>query len=48
VDYVLSGFGRKNEKSRKNIALAEAVIFAATHRLEEAMSKFNRNPASPD
>jgi hypothetical protein len=27
---------------------AEAVIFAATHRLEEAMLQFNRNPALPD
>ena len=50
VDYVLSRFKpfERKEVERMVALAAEAVIFAATHRLEEAMSQFNRNPALPD
>ena len=50
VQYVLKRF-RAEERAEveRMVALAaEAVIFAATHRLEEAMSQFNRSPALPD
>lgn len=50
ADYVLSRFqDNELESVERMVALAaEAVIFAATHRLEEAMSKYNRNPALPE
>ena len=50
ADYVLSRFEENElESVERMVALAaEAVIFAATHRLEEAMSKYNRNPALPE
>lgn len=50
ADYVLSRFRPEeaNEVERMVAFAAEAVIFAATHRLEEAMLQFNRNPALPD
>jgi PTH1 family peptidyl-tRNA hydrolase len=50
ADYVLSRFRPEEaDKVERMIALAaEAVIFAATHRFEEAMSQFNRNPALPN
>jgi PTH1 family peptidyl-tRNA hydrolase len=50
IDFVLTRF-RAEEKAEveRMVALAaEAVIFAATHRLERAMSQFNTNPALPD
>ena len=50
TDFVLSRF-TENEltTAERMVALAaEAVIFAANHRLDEAMSKFNSNPALPD
>jgi PTH1 family peptidyl-tRNA hydrolase len=50
VNYVLSRFrSEEREEVERMVALAaEAVIFAATHHLEEAMSQFNRNPALPE
>jgi PTH1 family peptidyl-tRNA hydrolase len=50
ADHVLSRFEPDEvETAERMVALAaEAVIFAATHRLEEAMLQFNRNPALPD
>jgi len=50
ADYVLTPFRPEEvEQAERMVALAaEAVIFAVTHRLEEAMSQFNRNPALPD
>jgi peptidyl-tRNA hydrolase, PTH1 family len=50
IDYVLGRFRSvEREEVERMVALAaEAVIFAATHCLEEAMSQFNRNPALPE
>ena len=50
AEYVLSRFRPEeaNEVERMVAFAAEAVIFAVTHRLEEAMLQFNRNPALPD
>jgi PTH1 family peptidyl-tRNA hydrolase len=50
ADHVLSRFlPEEVETAERMVALgAEAVIFAATHRLEEAMQQFNRNPALPN
>ena len=48
--YVLSRFRTEEaDQVKRMVALAaEGVIFAATHRLEEAMSGYNINPALPD
>ena len=50
ADYVLSRFRSEEvDQVKRMVALAaEAVIFAATHRLEEAMQQFNINPALPN
>ncbi|MEW5797172.1 MAG: aminoacyl-tRNA hydrolase [Candidatus Zixiibacteriota bacterium] len=50
ADYVLSRFlPEEMEAVERMVALAaEAVIFGATHRFEEAMSKYNINPALPN
>ena len=50
VDFVLGQFdpGDRETVDAMITAAAEAVRFAITHRLEEAMSKYNRNPALPD
>ncbi len=46
VDFVLGNFSKTEEKiAEKMIEIAaEAVIFAAGHRFEETMSKYNYNP----
>jgi len=46
VDFVLGKFTKSEGKiAKKTIEMAaEAVIFAAGHRLEETMSKYNYNP----
>jgi len=50
TDFVLGSFlPEEAEVAERMLALAaEAVIFAVTHRFEEAMSKYNENPALPD
>ena len=50
ADYVLSRFlSAEADQVKRMVALAaEGVIFAATHRLEEAMQQFNTNPALPN
>jgi len=50
TDFVLGSFlPEEAEPAERMLALAaEAVIFAVTHRFEEAMSKYNGNPALPD
>ncbi len=49
-EFVLSRFLAEELPSVKKMLAkaAEAVIFAFCHRFEEAMSKYNRSPASPD
>jgi len=46
VDFVLGKFTKTEAKTAKKVIelSAEAVIFAAGHRLEETMSKYNYNP----
>ncbi|HEX2897224.1 MAG TPA: aminoacyl-tRNA hydrolase [candidate division Zixibacteria bacterium] len=46
VDFVLGKFSKSEEKIAKKMIemAAEAVIFAAGHRFEETMSKYNYNP----
>jgi PTH1 family peptidyl-tRNA hydrolase len=50
ADYVLSRFlPEEADQVKRMVALAaEGVIFAATHRFEEAMQQFNINPALPN
>ena len=50
IDYVLTRFSRPEKPVVEKMLAdaAEGVIFAVQHRLELAMSKFNRNPALPD
>jgi PTH1 family peptidyl-tRNA hydrolase len=50
ADYVLSRFlPEEADQVKRMVALAaEGVIFAVTHRLEEAMQQFNINPALPN
>jgi PTH1 family peptidyl-tRNA hydrolase len=47
VDFVLGKFAKTEEKTVKKMIemAAEAVIFAAGHRFDETMSKYNFNPA---
>lgn len=47
VDFVLSKFGQKEQPELIKMlgVAAEAVIFALSHGLEVAMSKYNYNPA---
>lgn len=49
-EFVLSRFASEELPAVKKMLAkaAEAVIFAFCHRFEEAMSKYNRSPASPD
>jgi PTH1 family peptidyl-tRNA hydrolase len=49
-EFVLGRFNSEElPRAEKMLAIAcEAVIFAVSHRLEEAMSKYNRSPALPD
>ncbi|MGH8016527.1 MAG: aminoacyl-tRNA hydrolase [Candidatus Zixiibacteriota bacterium] len=46
VDFVLGKFKKSEEKIAKKMIdmAAEAVIFAAGHRFDETMSKYNHNP----
>ncbi len=48
--YVLDRFSKKEmpETKRMVAKAAEAVIFAVTHRLQQAMSQYNHCPASPE
>ena len=48
--FVLTRFGlEESDRAEKMIAIAaEAIIFAIGHRLEEAMSKYNIDPALPE
>ena len=48
--FVLSRFSEKELETVERMVAkgAEAIIFAVTHRLEEAMSKYNSNPALPE
>lgn len=50
ASFVLSRFGEKELDAVERMVAnaAKAVIFAVTHRLEEAMVQFNSNPASPE
>ena len=50
VDYVLSKFTAPERKAADAMLdrAVEAVLFAIDHRLEEAMSKYNYNPAPPE
>lgn len=50
VDFVLGKFAEEEAEAVKRMVAiaAEAVIFAVCHRLQEAMSKYNRNPAVPE
>lgn len=50
TDFVLGRFSENDiDRVKRIVAIAaEAVIFAATHRLQEAMSKYNINPALPE
>ena len=50
VDYVLSKFTDSERKSADTMLdrAVEAVLFAIDHRLEQAMSKYNYNPAPPE
>jgi len=50
AEFVLSKFEPpEQEKMQEMVAnVAEAVIFAAGHRLELAMGKYNSNPAPPE
>ncbi len=47
VDFVLGRFAEDEIEPARNMVgtAAEAVLFAIDHRLEEAMSKYNANPA---
>ena len=47
AEYVLSGFDQEElEAKEKMIVLAaQAVLFAIDHRLDEAMTRYNANPA---
>ncbi len=49
-EYVLGPFEKNEvEQVKRMLAIAaQAVIFALDHRLEEAMSKYNSNPALPE
>jgi peptidyl-tRNA hydrolase len=50
VDFVLSKFSAAERKSADSMLdrATEAVLFAIDHRLDEAMSKHNYNPAPPE
>jgi PTH1 family peptidyl-tRNA hydrolase len=50
VDYVFSKFTALERESADTMLdrAVEAVLFAIDHRLEEAMSKYNCNPAPPE
>ena len=50
TDFVLGRFSENEiDRVKRIVAIAaEAVIFAATHRLQEVMSKYNINPALPE
>ncbi len=47
VEFVLGKFSKSEQKlvNKVIVIAAEAVIFAAGHRFEETMSKYNYNPA---
>ena len=47
VDFVLGKFDKEELQKASDLTntAAEAVIFASNHRLDEAMSEYNRNPA---
>jgi PTH1 family peptidyl-tRNA hydrolase len=47
VDFVLSRFEKEETKSAEKMIdiAAEAALFAVNHRLEEAMSRYNVDPA---
>lgn len=50
IDFVLSPFETEERPVVDKMILhaADAVLFVIEHRLEETMSKYNVNPASPD
>lgn len=50
TDFVLGRFSEEEaEPAKRMVAIAaEAVIFAVCHRLQEAMAKYNINPALPE
>jgi len=47
IDFVLGKFDKEELKKASDLTntAAEAVIFASNHRLDQAMSEYNRNPA---